>query len=70
MPEAKQHVLIEKIYEEILSLKKEISDIKSALITYSLPEKDEPEALRVMEQECHEGKYRPWKDAKKELENE
>lgn len=66
MPDAKQHVLIEKIYEEILSMKKEISEIKSTLVGYSLPEMDECDALRVMEHERSEGKYRSWKDVKNE----
>ena len=70
MPEAKQQVLMEKIYEEILTMKKELSEIKSALISESFPEKDEHDALRVMEHECREGKYRAWKDVKKDLEND
>ena len=70
MPDAKQHVLIEKIYEEILSMKKEISEIKSTLVGYSLPEMDERDALRVMEHERSERKYRSWKDVKKELETD
>jgi hypothetical protein len=70
MPEAKQQALMEKILEEIVSIKHELSDIKSALVRYSEPDPVERNVLQVMEGEITEGSYRPWKEIKKELEND
>jgi len=67
---AKQQPLIEKIYEEILTIKEEIRELKSVLISEVEPEEDEREVLRVMEHEAAEGKYRPWDEVKKDLESE
>lgn len=61
---------MEKIYQEILSMKMEIQELKQALIPEVMPEDDEREALRVMEQDVKEGKHRPWRGVKKELESE
>lgn len=70
MTEAQQQVLMEKILQEIMSIKQEIHELRSALIPEVEPEEDEIEALRVMEHEVAEGKYRPWDEVRKELENE
>jgi len=75
MPEAKQQALMEKILEEIVSIKQELSDIKLTLIRYAEPDPEEREVLHIMEREINEGEinegdYRPWKEIKKELESE
>ena len=70
MAEVKQQALMEKILEEIGSIKRELSDIKAALVRYAEPDDEEREVLHVMEREISEGKYRPWREVKEELETE
>ena len=70
MPEAKSQAILEKIYSEILSLKREVSKISAAIIHEEEPEDDEEEAYRTGKEEISAGEYRPWSEVKKEMEIE
>jgi len=65
--EANNQVLIEKIYAEILSMKKELHEIKTTIIHEDEPEEDEVEAIRMVQEDRAAGNYRPWRELKKEL---
>jgi len=68
MSDAAQQVLMEKIYAEILTLKKELHEIRSVLIHEENPEEDEVEALGLVKEDVAAGNYKPWREVKKELE--
>ena len=69
MSEANNQVLIEKIYAEILSMKQELHEIRTAIIHEDEPEEDEVETIRMVQEELAAGNYRPWRELKRELEN-
>ena len=66
MPEAENQALMEKIYAEILNVRKELDEIKSAIIGEVEPDEDEIEAYHIVRDEVSSGKYSAWSDVKKE----
>ena len=70
MPEVREQALIEKIYAEVLSMKKELHEMKSVIIPEVEPDADELEALTMVREDVSAGRYKPWREVKKELENQ
>jgi len=64
---AAAEALLEKMYEEIKGIKQELDEIKIVLIPEDEPTEDELEEIKEGERELAEGKYRPWKAIKGEL---
>lgn len=59
--------LLTKMYEDIKALKEELDEIKIALIPEDEPTEEELQKIELGKKEIAEGKYRPWKEIKKEL---
>lgn len=59
--------LLTKMYEDIKVIKEELSEIKTALIPEDEPTEGELREIELGKKEIAEGKYRPWKEIKKEL---
>jgi hypothetical protein len=59
--------LLIKMYEDIKVIKKELNEIKSALILEEEPTKEDLYEIEQGIKEISEGKYRPWKEIKKGL---
>ncbi len=64
---AAAEALLEKMYKEIQGIKEELDEIKIALIPEDEPTEDELKEIKEGEREIAEGKYRPWKAIKREL---
>jgi hypothetical protein len=59
--------LLARMYEDIKNIKEELDEIKFALIPEDEFTKEELKEIRLGNKEIAEGKYRPWKEIKKEL---
>lgn len=59
--------LLTKMYEDIKAIKEELDEIKIALIPEDEPTEEELREIELGKKEIAEGKYRPWKEIKKEL---
>jgi len=55
------------MYEEIKMIRKELDEIKIALIPEDVPTEEELREIELGKREIVNEKYRPWKDIKKEL---
>lgn len=59
--------LLMKMCEDIKAIKEELDEIKSALIPEEEPTEEEMQEIECGKREIAEGKYRSWKEVKKEL---
>jgi len=59
--------LLIRIHEDIKAIKEELDEIKSALIPEEEPTEEEMQEIELGKREIAEGKYRSWKEVKKEL---
>jgi hypothetical protein len=59
--------LLMKMYEDIRIIKEELNEIKIALIPEDEPTEEELREIELGKKEIAEGKYRSWKEIKKEL---
>jgi hypothetical protein len=59
--------LLTKMYEDIKATKEGLDEIKIALILEDEPTEEELREIELGKKEIAEGKYRPWKEIKKEL---
>jgi hypothetical protein len=59
--------LLMKMYEDIRIIKEELNEIKIALIPEDEPKEEELREIELGKKEIAEGKYRSWKEIKKEL---
>ncbi|MGC1119990.1 MAG: hypothetical protein WBA22_02750 [Candidatus Methanofastidiosia archaeon] len=59
--------LLIKMYEDIKVIKEELNEIRIALIPEDEPTEEELREIELGKKEIAEGKYRPWKEIKKEL---
>ena len=55
------------MYEDIKVIKEELNEIRIALIPEDEPTEEELREIELGKKEIAEGKYRPWKEIKKEL---
>jgi len=56
-----------KVYEEIKVIKGELDEIKFALIPEDEPTEEELKDIELGNSEIAEGRYRSWKEIKREL---
>ncbi len=59
--------LLTKMYEDIKVIKEELDEIKSTLIPEEEPTEEEMREIELGKKEITEGKYKSWKEIKKEL---
>ena len=59
--------LLMRIHEDIKAIKEELDEIKSALIPEEESTEEEMQEIELGKREIAEGKYRSWKEVKKEL---
>lgn len=59
--------LLIRIHEDIKAIKEELDEIKSALIPEEESTEEEMQEIELGKREIAEGKYRSWKEVKKEL---
>lgn len=67
MSEVETLPILEKIYAEILYMKKEINEIRSAIIHEDEPDGEEIKAYNEGMKDVISGNVRSWDDVKKEL---
>ena len=60
MHEVETASMIKKIYTEILYMKEELNEIKSAIIQEDKPEEDEIKAFKEGKKEISSGKLKSW----------
>ncbi len=61
--------MMEKIYSEIKVIRKELDEIKQAIIEEDEPDEDELQVIHDGEEDIKAGKVRSWRDIKKDLRN-
>lgn len=59
--------LLRKMYEDIKVIKEELNEINTALIPEDEPTEEELCEIELGKKEIAQGKYRPWREIKKEL---
>ena len=59
--------LLTRMYEDIKVIKEELNEIRIALIPEDEPTEEELREIEPGKKEIAEGKYRRWKEIKKEL---
>ena len=67
MTEVETATTIEKIYAEILNMKEELKEIKSAIILEDQPDQEEIKAFQKGKEEITAGKIKAWDTVKKDL---
>jgi hypothetical protein len=59
--------LLMRMHEDIKAIREELDEIKSVLIPEKEPTEEEMREIELGKREMTEGKYRSWKEVKKEL---
>jgi hypothetical protein len=59
--------LLIRMSEDIKAIREELDEIKSVLIPEEEPTEEEMREIELGKREMTEGKYRSWKEVKKEL---
>jgi hypothetical protein len=59
--------LLIRMHEDIKAIREELDEIKSVLIPEEEPTEEEMREIELGKREMAEGKYRSWKEVKKEL---